>query len=191
MFFFSLRPVLKTVCAVAMVGGLLAPLAARATDQLDLSTGLKTLFLMNDKITGTAKVAVVFDPASPESRSDAEAIKDNINSGSGLSGDLKLVAQMVTVSDFAAATDARVAFLARDIPASSFDVIGRKAAAAGMLTMSTDLSCVKANQCVLGIVSKPRVEVYFSPVAANAAHIGFAAALIMLVKQVSVAGDLP
>lgn len=50
--------------------------------------------------------------------------------------------------------------------------------------MSTDLGCVKANKCILGLVSKPSVDIYYSKSAADAAKITFSPAFTMLVKQI-------
>jgi len=157
---------------------------AFATDQIDLSVGLKTLFLMNNKISGTVAVAVVFDPVNAESKTDAETIKNNIDSGNGIPNGLTLSAHLVSIHDLEKSPGAKVIFLAKDLSAVNFDAVNRTATATGALTMSTDLECVKTNKCILGIVSRPRVTIYFSETAANASHIGFAPAFLMLVQQI-------
>jgi hypothetical protein len=157
---------------------------ANATDQLDLSTGLKTLLLMTNKIPNPATVAVIYDPADATSKEDAEVIKKNIDDGTGVPNGLKLAAQLVSTADFPKLHDVAVAFLAEGLPPSRLDDISNAAATGGVLTISTDLACVKTSKCVLGVVTKPRVEIYYSPAAAEAAHINFSSAFLMLVKQI-------
>ncbi len=178
----AMRP-WKAVATVCVFLVFICP-SAHATDQLDISTGLKTLLLMTNRVSGLIAVAVVFDPANPESRMDAENIRSAIDSGNGVPGGLKMTAELVGYTSFLKSTDAKVAFLAKAIPVSSFDTISATAQSSGILTISTDLDCVKSGKCVLGIMSKPRVEIYYSPAAAEAAHINFAPAFIMLAKQV-------
>jgi hypothetical protein len=43
---------------------------------------------------------------------------------------------------------------------------------------------VKSGKCVLGIISKPRVEILYNEAAAEAAHISFAATFLMLVQRI-------
>ncbi len=157
---------------------------AQATDQRDIATGLKTLLLLTDKMAMPATVAVLYDPTLPDSQEDAETIKNDIENGIGVPGELTLKAQLTSVEVFSPASSAKIAFVAQGLAADSFDRIGRAAAAAGILTMSVDMNCVRANKCVLGIVTRPRVEIDYSPAAAQAAHIVFAPAFIMLAKQI-------
>jgi len=155
---------------------------AKATDQLDITVGLKTLPLLANKIASPAPVGIVFDPANGASKADADAIKAAIDGGLEGPGGVKLTGQMVAVSDLGKLSGAKIVILAAGVGKGSFDAIAT--ASSGALTLSTDLDCVKSNKCVLGIVSKPAVEIYFSKAAADAAHIGFAAAFAMLAKPV-------
>ncbi|MGB9152941.1 MAG: hypothetical protein WCD70_07620, partial [Alphaproteobacteria bacterium] len=150
----------------------------------DLSVALKTLPLLTNKIASPASVAIIYDPASPESKSDADGIKSIIDGGIAAPGDLKLKAQLMSVGDLSGLSGTPIAFLAHGLPTSDYNAVSAAASAAGVLTICTDINCVKANKCVLGVASKPQVEVYYSPAAAEAAKISFAAAFTMLAKQV-------
>ncbi|MDR3449739.1 MAG: hypothetical protein P4M15_08370 [Alphaproteobacteria bacterium] len=150
---------------------------------MDLSVALKTLPLLTNKITGPTSVAIIYDPSNTESKADAERIKSIIDGGLQAPGDIKLITQLTSASDLSGLAAAKIAFLAQGMRSAACKAVAGVAASAGTLTISTNLDCVKANQCVLGIVSKPQVEVYFSPVAAEATKIGFASAFTMLTKQ--------
>ncbi len=164
------------------------PQWAWATDHLDLSVALKTLPMLTHKITGSAIVAIVYNPNNGESKADAIAIKSIIDDGYVSSGGVKLTAKLASTTDLSrnlsAFSGARIAFLAHGLPVSDYAAVGAAASAAGVLTFCTDINCVKANVCVLGVISRPQVEVYYSPMAAEASNVSFASAFIMLVKQI-------
>lgn len=173
------------LCAVCILGFVLAgSRPALATDQSDVSIALKTFPLLTNKITSPATVAVVYDPASGESKTDAEAIKSFFDGGLEAPGDIKLTAHLVSTTELSGLAGAKIAFLAHQLPRTDYESINAATSAAGILTICTDIECVKSNKCVLGIVSKPQVEVYYSPAAADRAKISFASAFTMLAKQV-------
>jgi hypothetical protein len=179
---------MKTVRTFGVIGlfvfGLFLSPAAGATDQFDIAVALKTLPLLTAKIAGPVIVMVVYDPASPKSKADAEKIKSVFDSGIEAPGDIKLISQLASTTDLSGLSNAKIAFVASGLPAADYADIGAVAGSMGVLTISTDIDCVKANKCVLGITSKPQVQVYYSPAAAEAARISFASAFTMLAKQV-------
>jgi hypothetical protein len=167
--------------AALFLGVALADPAA-ATEPLDIQVGLKALPLLTTKITGEATMAVVYDPANAASKADAEGIKKTVDGGIDVPGGVKLSAMLVGVGELSKLSTAKIAFLTAGL-ASQFDAIGAAAAAAGVLTISTDVDCVKAGKCILGIVTKPSVTIYYSKPASEAAKISFSQAFTMLVKQ--------
>lgn len=154
-----------------------------ATDQADLSVGMKTLPLLTNKITGSAVLAIVYNPANPISKEEATSIKAILDNGFAAPGDLKLTGIYVPVGELGKISGSKIAILTSGLDVD-YNAIGATAAKNGVLTMSTDLNCVRANKCVLGIVSKPHVEIYYSPEAANASRISFEQTFTMLVKQI-------
>lgn len=155
-----------------------------ATEQLDLSVMLKTLPLLTNPPASPVAIAVVFDPANAASRSDAEGVKAVLESGIRAPGDLVLVPQLISVTDLSALSKNRIVIIAQGVPETAFPSIHALTVPASALTISTDLACVKSNKCVLGIVSKPRVQVFYSALAAEESKISFASSFTMLVKQV-------
>lgn len=138
---------------------------------------------MNDRPSGTINVAIVYDSTGPESKADAESIKNKIDNGIGVPSGLKLTSKLISISELDKLADVKLVFLASGVPPAGFEPVS-KASSSGILTISTDLACVRTNKCVLGIESKPRVSIYYSPVAAESAHISFVSAFLMLVKQI-------
>ena len=167
----------------AIAGTMFVTSSFAATDQADLAVGMKTLPLLANKITGTATLAIIFDPNNAASKEEAAGIKAILDSGFEAPGDLKITGVLVPVSDLDKMMGSKIAILTSGLSAH-YGAITKVATNNGVLTMSTDLGCVKANQCVLGIVSKPHVEIYYSKTAADAAKISFGQVFAMLVKQI-------
>jgi len=175
----------KMLTAVALGAFILSAVSspALATDQKDITVGLKALPLLTDKISGSAVAAIVYDASSPASSADAEAIKAAIGSGIAAPGGVNISAIMVPTSDLSKLSQTKIAFIAKGTSAA-FGAIASAASSNKVLTISTDLDCVKAGKCILGVVSEPSVEIYYSKSAGDAANIGFSQAFAMLVKQV-------
>jgi hypothetical protein len=179
---------MKTTYSLAVLGliafTLLGAETAGATDQQDLAVALKTLPLLTNKIASPAVVAVLYDQAVPASKNDAEKIKSVFDGGLKAPGDIHLDVQLVGMTELSQLSKAKIAFVAEGLPMADYSPIRTAASAAGTLTISADQECVKTAACVLGVSSKPQVEVYYNPAAAEAARIGFASAFTMLAKQV-------
>jgi hypothetical protein len=88
---------------------------------------------------------------------------------------------MVSVDDLSKLSSSKVAVVTKG---SCTNNVAEVAAKQGILTMTSDLDCVKANRCVLGIISRPSVEFYLSTSAAGAAKVGFSQAFIMIAERV-------
>ncbi len=170
---------------IFLVAGLLgfATTEAHATNQSDILVGMQTLQLMPDRPTGNVVVAIVYDPTISRSRGDAEDIMDILNHGVDTLGFIKPVGLMVPVTELGKLSKARVAIIAEGTQAA-MNQISIAATESHVLTMSTDIICVRTGKCVLGIVTERSVEIYYNKAAAEAAKISFSPAFVMLVKPV-------
>ncbi|MFA4995360.1 MAG: hypothetical protein WC521_08690 [Bdellovibrionales bacterium] len=157
---------------------------AYATDKTDIAVGMKTLSMLNVKPSGIITVAVVYDPTSVASKADADSIKEEIDNGVDVPRGIKLDSVLVSTNELGKLERAKIIFIAKSVAIRNFDAISVAASNAGALSISTDIDCVKANKCVIGIVSKPNVEIYLSTLAAERAKIGFAQVFMMLTKQI-------
>ena len=155
--------------------------SAYAMDELDLSVGLKTLALLDNKILGNVTLAIIYDPHLPDSQAEAASLQKIITGGLQVPGGLKFTAVMVSVNDLSKLSSAKVGIVTKG---SCTTAVAETTASQGILTMTSDLDCVKANRCVLGIVFRPSVEIYFSRSAAEAAKVGFSQAFIMIAERV-------
>lgn len=168
--------------SVVLLFWLTASFPAWATSQQDIEVALKTLPLLTDKIKGPATAAIVYDPASPESKTDAAKIKSFFDNGLEAPDGLKISANLVSTTSLSELSKARIVFLAQGLPESDYRIVN--SASDGSLTIGLGRDCAQLGQCVLGVTSEPQVEVYYNAAAAERANVHFAATFIILVKQV-------
>ncbi len=174
----AMKRLLYSACALLMT----LPVGARATELADVNAGLNTLSQLMNKITGDTIMAVVYDPANATSVADAQEIKKIVAGGIRMPDGSKLSAQLVGINELGKLSRARIAFLTPGLQADFTD-IGTATSAASILTISTDIECVRAGKCIIGVEAKPVLTIYYSKQAADNAKIEFTQAFSMLVKQ--------
>lgn len=156
--------------------------AAYATDASDIAIALKTLPMLSSPLKGRVMAGIIYDRNDQESLKDANAIAEIIDGGLIAPGGATIVSTLVPSDDLAKLAVAKVAFIAKGT-GSSFDAIASETRRLGILTISSDLTCVKHDKCILGVVSSPSVEIYYSPDAAESSHVNFIHSFSMLVRQ--------
>ncbi len=170
-----------TVFALPIVMLASAMPAHAETSKKDIQIASRAVAFMTSAPTGAVTAAVVYDPANPASKVDADAIVAAI--GGGLkAGKATLSAKLVATDNLADMTGARVAFIA-DGTGAQHAAIFADASAQSILVISTDMSCVDAGNCIVGVASKPKVSIVVSKAARAAAGIDFKPAFLMMVKE--------
>ncbi|HWI85524.1 MAG TPA: hypothetical protein VNT42_04270, partial [Sphingomonas sp.] len=77
----------------------------------------------------------------------------------------------------------RVAFVTQGLRAGQAD-LASVAARQSILTVTSDVGCVQAGHCAVGVSSLPRIQIIVSRAACRAANIQFGSAFLMLVKEI-------
>jgi hypothetical protein len=179
---------MKTFCAlffaVCLLGVSLLPSLAWATDKLDLTVSLKTLEMLDEPIRQTAIFAIIYIPDDENSKNEANLVKSLIDADTLKIENLKVVSQLVSVNDLNKLVGTRIAFLAHGLTGKNLDDVRAAAIANKIVTLTTNIDYVKAQKCILGVMTKPDVSVFYSKAAAEAAKIGFTESFLMLVDQV-------
>ncbi len=130
--------------------------------------------------SGVTTAAIIFDPASGASMSEAAQIEKALAEGLVV-GSARLVPKRVSIASLANLRGVRVAFVTRGLHAH-YTEIG--AASRGLLTITTDRDCVVAGKCVVGVSSGAQTEIIVSRTALRAAGIRFGAMFAMLAKEI-------
>ncbi len=158
------------------------PNVASATERADIVAGLNALPLLTSKLTGDITMAVIYDPADAVSSAEATGIKAIVDAGMPVPGGGKLSAILVGVGELSKLARAQIAFVTKGLTQYYAD-ISTATSAASILTITTDIDCVSAAKCILGVATKPGITIYFSKTASDSAKIEFMQEFIMLAKQ--------
>jgi hypothetical protein len=89
---------------------------------------------------------------------------------------------LVDIQDLSSVEGVRVGFVASATEAG-FGTILELARKNGMLTISSDLSCVRSGRCTVGVSSAPRVEVIVSRQVSQESGVNFTEAFRMMVTE--------
>ena len=159
----------------------LSPVMARAQSLTakDVQIVGKALGFL-DPAAATGVVAVVYNPADPASKQDADAITEAF--GGGISGaSSSYTAKSVSTADLGDGTGYV------DIIAASGAAGDQTVAAAHarkMLCITGDKTAVQAGKCVMTVSSDPTVAIEVSTSAASAAGVSFASAFRMMITEI-------
>jgi hypothetical protein len=141
----------------------------------------RTLGFVGDGITGPAVVGIVFAPADPASRREAELIQAVI--GDDLpAGRVRLRVRLVPTGQLAEVNGIQALYVTAGL-AGSMDLVFGAAQRLHVPTISADIGCVQSNACVVGFSSEPTVQIVIDRGAAERTGVRFVQAFRMLVRE--------
>jgi hypothetical protein len=152
----------------------LAPDAQAATTTRDLQVIARAVGFLNGLPRGVVDVAIVDGPGA-----DAllAAMGRNLTAGG-----ITLNPRRVSVG--ALATSGVRVIIVPEGQGAYHAAIAAAARRLNAVTLSTDMSCVRANRCVVGVASSPRVEIVVSHAAAAEARVSFAQAFRVMIREI-------
>ncbi|MDB5685554.1 MAG: hypothetical protein JWR77_143 [Rhizorhabdus sp.] len=166
----------KAAAALAILS--LAVAASAETSSKDLAVASRALGFLEPRLSGATPVVIFYEAGDTSSEADARSIRAGIASGgTGATFQGKLASS----SDIGAITGAKVVFLATGI--RNQPAIFAAAARQHVITISSDMGCVRAGRCVIGVRAQPSVEIVVSRAAREASNVNFSRAFLMLVKE--------
>lgn len=164
-----------------MLTCLLGPFMAGATSPKELKIGIHVIDFMASPPAGRTGFGIVYDSRLHDSLEDAQAALASLSMpGLTLPDGLKPV--LVDIKDLDQAANLRVVVVADHMKAS-YDQLADYGRRTHTLILSSDLDCVRAGKCTVGIASTPRVEVIVSTQQAQASAIQFSEAFRMMVTE--------
>lgn len=131
-------------------------------------------------LSGTVKVAIVYDPKLPSSIEARDDILEKFGSGMR-AGQLLLTAVPIDINNLGA-EDAQAIYVTSGLSAY-YTTIKKLADTRKIPTIGADLNCVQANLCVVGAEIGSNVQVYVSHAAAVSSGVSFQSSFLMLVKE--------
>ncbi len=127
--------------------------------------------------SGTATVAIAYDPAEPASKQDADAIAGDF--GDGLkAGQANLRAQVVSISQLASGHFIAVVAAA----GANIDQVFSASQALHIPCVTADAQAVQGGRCVMSVQSDPRVDIQINAAAASRSGVAFRSAFMFMAR---------
>jgi hypothetical protein len=177
--FFSRNKRARYRAFAAGVAFLCSPFTAFAVTDKDIQVATRTIGFIEPALAGSVLTAIVYDKNNATSRSEAEQIR-GLLLASGTVKSAIFKPQLVEVDALDGLANIRVAFLTSGLTAQQAAVF-RETSRRGIITVSTDLSCVNAAHCVVGVSSSPKVQIIVSRAARAASNAKFGSTFLVLV----------
>lgn len=169
----------KSAAFTLLMAATLLPLTARAElSEKDMQVVGRALSFVVDGPKGDVPVAIVFQEGNASSEGDKAAAAKLLEAGLK-TGELTLKGTPVPVSKIGDAGKYKVWY----VTMGAGGAMGPAGGAAKAITVGTDKDCVAAGQCVIAVESSPKVQIYVSRAAAQAAGVSFSSAFLILVKE--------
>jgi hypothetical protein len=174
------RPRDRIATAIAMGGvalAVLSPGAASADPARNIQAAARILTFLENGPTGRMEIGIVFDPATPGSVAEKNAIMAALGGGY-VTGAVTIVGKPMEAGDVGGVM---VLFLTRGV---NYARVGAKAQARRVFTIGSDSACVRSGDCIVGISTDPAVEIVINHRAAIAAGASFNASFRMMIREI-------
>jgi hypothetical protein len=159
--------------ALAIVG--LRPAHAGSLTPTSVQILSRAMAFLQPAPSGTATVAVAYDPARPDSKQDAEAIAGYF--GAGLhAGPASLKAQVIDIGQLASGRFVAVIAAA----GVSIDQVFSASQALRVPCVTADAAAVRGGHCVMSIQSDPKVDIQINAAAASLSGVAFRSAFMFM-----------
>ena len=166
-------------CVLGMVV-LAAPIAGHADTAKDLGVAARALTFLENGPTGRATLGVVFDPSKPASVAEKNALMAMLGSGYA-AGALTLVGKPVEAADVGSVSGVQALFVTGGV---NYGAVGAAAKGRKLITIGSDLACVRSGGCAMGVATDPKVDITVNRATAAAVGASFKAAFRMMINEI-------
>jgi hypothetical protein len=129
--------------------------------------------------TGTVEIGIVYPPASPTGKNEAERLAGALG-GSLRANAVTVRLRLIPSDDIPPGITALLLTSAAESHAAG---IARATSGKGVLVASTDMASLQAGQVAIVIQSEPRKEIFLNRAATETAGVRFATAFRMMVRE--------
>lgn len=147
----------------------------------DLQVAARALSFVSDPLSGTVRVGIVYASASPRSHSQAQQLRGMLADGMKI-GTLELRPVLIESAEVASA-DVDLYFLTEHILADATPPLPGGSARRKVLCVTTDIAQVQNGACVMGVRSRPKVEVFVNRAAAAANGVTFSTVFRVMITE--------
>jgi hypothetical protein len=171
--------VLKRLSYLGAVGAFAFP--ACAWGALNFPVASRVVGFTQPPPAGVVNAGIVFEPGNAASEAEAAAIEQQVGTGL-VSGRGTIKVRRVPANALGGLAGLRVAFVTSGV--RDQQQLAAVTARGSILTITSDLGCVQAGRCVVGITGGAQPQITVSRAAAKAASVRFGSAFLMLVKEI-------
>jgi hypothetical protein len=168
------------VPAFVLAFAMASPLTGLADVTKDLGVAGRALSFLENGPHGSVEIGVVFDPSKPSSVAEKNALMGVLGSGYS-AGALTLTGKPIELSGIGGASGLGALYVTTGV---NYAAVGAAAKAKKLITISSDLACVKAGECVMSVSTDPKVAIIVNHAAAEAVGATFKAAFRMMIQEV-------
>jgi hypothetical protein len=168
---------LLVALAMIVVG---APAHADVT-LTDLQIAARALSFVSDPLSGKVRIGIVYASDSPRSVSQAQQLRGMLADGMRI-GTLELRPVLLESREVAAA-DVDLYFLTEYILTDATPPLPGGSARRKVLCVTTDIEQVQKGACVMGVRSRPKVEVFVNRAAAAANDVTFSTVFRVMITE--------
>ena len=167
---------LATIAALVCCAGIVSEARAQIT-ATDLQVAARALSFVENPLSGTVRVGIVYTAGNSRSMQQAEALRALL--GNGLrAGNLELKPVMVKAEE-ASTADVELFFLTEQ-GASHGAVQNAKK----IPCVTTDIEQVRSGACLMGVRSRPKVEILVNREVAAATGVTFATVFRVMITEI-------
>jgi hypothetical protein len=172
---------MKPFATVLLVAGIAAGAEVRAgVSATDLQVAARALSFMEAPLVGTVRVGILHSPSDARSAQDAEALRTLLGGGMRV-GSIELRAVMVPVGSLEAA-EVDLLFITEH--SAALDPRFANAIALKRVPcVTTDLDEVRDGKCLMGVRSRPKVEILVNRAVAEASGVKFATVFRVMITE--------
>lgn len=164
---------------VVAIAALLLPMPCSSAE-LNVPVAARLVSFLQPAPTGSIPAAIIYQPGNAASEAEAAQIERRIGRGLAV-GRATIHVSRVSVSDLSALSGKRIAFVTSGIRSQA--AVAAAASRGAILTITSDISCVQAGHCVVGVTGA-KSQITVNRAAARAAKVRFGSAFLMLVKEI-------
>lgn len=176
---------LRVPAKMAVIGALLltpliASLPASADGAREVQVAGRTLTFLDNGPTGKVVFAVVYDSSKPASVAEKDEVMAALGSGMTVGG-VTVVGKAVDAGAVSGTSGVAAFYITRGV---NYAAVGGVAKGKKILSISSDMACVKSGACVMGVAASPKVEIVVNKASAAATGVSFKAAFKMMIKEI-------
>ncbi len=169
--------------AMALASSVLMSSTAQAeVNANELASMGKILLLSKDIAAGSVEMAVVYNPADAGSKADLDSIKSII--GGGYSAPKHTITIKEVTEDQAASANNPLVFVTSGVSAGAQAALKDNATSNKSLIVTSDMGCVEAGNCTLGIDVGSSVNITLNGSLYRDSGLSFDSAFEFMVKEI-------